>query len=413
MASPLEDVHQLVRETGETLEIERRFPGQNIVERFLIPDKVLLFRASIKRDNGGISYYTCYRVQHSDVLGVYKGGIRFHPRVDLDEVKALALWMTLKTAVVEIPFGGAKGGVSVDPKTLSLSELERLVRRYTDRLLHDIGPYVDVPAPDVNTSSREMGWIYDEFRKHHANARASVTGKPIELGGSLGRMAATGNGVVFVMLEAVKDLGLKAPTAAIQGFGNVGSHVALACAREGVKVVAVSDIFGAVQNARGLDVPALVAHARKTGTVKGFAGGEPFSGDIVGCPCDILLPCALEDAITEKNAGQVQAKLVVEGANGPTSLKADAILAKKGVPVVPDILANSGGVIVSYYEWVQNRDGFYWPEDEVNARLLKKITSAYARVKAAAASRNLTMRQAAYCLAIEKIAVAMDFRGVQ
>lgn len=412
MPSPLEDVTKLVHEIGRLLEIDKRYPQQSMVERFLAPDKVIRFKASLKRDDGSVTLLDCYRVQHSDTLGCYKGGIRFHPRVDLDEVQALATWMSLKTALVNIPFGGAKGGIAVDPAHLSVNELERLVRKYTFRLLSDIGPSTDIPAPDVNTSAREMAWIYDEYRKSHATARGVVTGKPVEIGGSLGRKAATGNGVVFVMLEAIRDLGLRQPRVAVQGFGNVGSHAALACHENGVKVVAASDVKGTVGNANGLDVPALVEYAQKHGGVSGFPGGKPLA-DVLSCDCDILLPCALEGVITEKNAESVKAKLIVEGANGPITLGGDAVLDRRGVTVVPDILANAGGVIVSYYEWVQNREGFYWDEDEVNGKLRKKITAAYARVRGCAAERKLSLRKAAYCLAIDKIICAMDLRGSQ
>ena len=412
MTTPLEDATRLVIETGDLLEIEKLYPRQNIVERFLIPDKIIQFRVSLKRDDGSIDFYKCYRIQHSDAMGCYKGGIRFHPSVDLEEVQALALWMSLKTALVGVPFGGAKGGVSVSSGDLSVHELERLVRKYTHRLVNDIGPEVDIPAPDVGTSEREMAWIYDEYRKYRDNARGSVTGKPIEVGGSLGRKEATGNGVVFSMLEAIRDLGLKNPAVAIQGFGNVGSHAALGCHKHGIKVVAVSDAFGCISNTDGLDIPALVAHMASNSTVTSFPNVEHLD-DIISCECDVLLPCALEGVINGLNASDVKAKLIVEGANGPTVLDADKILEKRGVIVVPDILANAGGVIVSYYEWVQNREGFYWSEEKVNDQLHKKITDAYTRVKKHADDLGISLRKAAYCLAIEHISETMNMRGVQ
>lgn len=412
MTNPFDDVKKLVTETGGFLKLEEKYPGQNIVSRFLVPDKTILFRVSIKRDNGMVDFYNAYRVQHSDMLGCYKGGIRFHPKVDLDEVKALATWMTLKTALVDIPFGGAKGGINVDPSSLSPSECERLVRKYTHRLISDIGPFIDIPAPDVGTSSREMAWIYDEYRKHNPNARASVTGKPIEIGGSAGRKEATGNGVFFTMMQAVEDMKLKNPKVAVQGFGNVGSHAALACAKNNIPVVAVSDVKGGIYNPAGIDVPELVRHVSATGTVSGFPGGKELK-DLIGCECDVLLPCALEGVINESNAAKIKAKLIVEGANGPTTLSADAILKERNITVVPDILANSGGVIVSYYEWVQNREGFYWDEKDVNERLSKKIISAYMKVRKYAGENKLTYRKAAYCIALEKVAVAMTMRGTQ
>ena len=412
MSNPFEDVSRLIREIGRFLKIDERCPGENIIERFLLPDKVVLFRLSIKGDDGKVSIYSCYRIQHSDMLGPYKGGIRFHPDVNLDEVKALAVWMTLKTALVGIPFGGAKGGISVAPENLSKAELERLVRKYTSRLVYDIGPLIDIPAPDVGTGETEMAWIYDEYRKHSADARSVVTGKPIALGGSFGRAAATGNGVVYTMCEAVKDLGMKDPTVAIQGFGKVGASAAVECARQGFTILAVSDVKGGVHNPKGLDVEALIQFSRKTGGIVGFPQGEPLD-DLLGYPCDILLPCAIEQVITEENAASIRARLIVEGANGPTTLDADGVLAARDILVVPDILANSGGVIVSYYEWVQNREGFYWEEEEINRRLFNKITTVYSKVKDYAKDHKRSLREAAYCIALDKIAEGMYLRGVQ
>jgi glutamate dehydrogenase (NAD(P)+) len=412
MATPLDDVKQLLTEIGGILEINKRYPGENLMERFIIPDKTIQFRASVKRDDGTIGVYKCYRIQHSDTLGCYKGGIRLHPEVYLEEVQALATWMTLKTALVGIPFGGAKGGIAASPRDLSIHELERLIRKYTHRLVNDIGPSSDVPAPDMGTSEREMAWIYDEYRKHREVARGCVTGKPIDLGGSLGRRAATGNGVVFAMLEAMRDLNMKSPRGAIQGFGNVGSHAALACHENGIRIVAVSDVHGAIQNPKGLDIPALVKHVLINRNVTTFPNAEPLD-DLIACDCDILLPCALESVINKRNAAAIRAKLIVEGANGPTMLEADQVLADKGVLVVPDVLANAGGVIVSYYEWVQNREGFYWTENEVTTRLREKMVDSYARVKTFAGAHKLSMRKAAYCIALDKITAAMHMRGTQ
>ena len=412
MTTPLEDVKKLVNEIGELLSLEEKYPKKNIVDRFLQPHKIIQFRSSLQRDDGSIDFCNCYRVQHNDMLGPYKGGIRFYPSVDLDEVRVLALWMSLKTALVNIPFGGAKGGITVDVTKLSERELERLVRKYTHMLINDIGPSSDIPAPDVCTSEREMAWIYDEFRKYKDVARGCVTGKPIDLGGSLGRKAATGNGVVYTMVEALKGLNVDSPRVAIQGFGNVGSHAALGCHERGVKVVAVSDVNGAIYNADGLDVPALIEHMTSNASVVGFSGATPLD-DLIQCDCDVLLPCAMDGAITATNANDIKAKLIVEGANGPTALEADAILAERGVVVVPDILANAGGVIVSYYEWVQNREGFYWDEDVVNDRLHSKITQAYGRVKVYADEMGMTLRKAAYCISLEKLARAIDMRGAQ
>jgi glutamate dehydrogenase (NAD(P)+) len=412
MSNVFENAVKLVRETSQILEVERRYPGIQLVERFIVPDKVIMFRATLQKDDGTMDCFLCYRVQHCDMLGPYKGGIRFHPQVDLDEVKALSLWMTLKTALVEIPFGGAKGGISVDPASLTVSELERLVRKYTHRLVNDISPNIDIPAPDMGTSSREMAWIYDEYRKHREVARAVVTGKPVEIGGSLGRKEATGRGVVCAMMEAVKDLHLTDFTVSVQGFGNVGSHAALDCEARGIKVVAIGDVTGNLYSANGINISDLVKFRERTGGIKGFPGAEAVA-DVLTCKCDVLLPCAIENAIRVDNAERIQAKLIVEGANGPTTPEADAILKRKGVLVVPDILANAGGVIVSYFEWVQNREGFYWEEEEVNQRLFQRLQKAYRRVREFAEEKKVTPRQAAYCLALDKVFRATVARGVQ
>ncbi len=408
----LNNALNLVRKTAQTLDLEKRFPGQALLQRLEVPDKIVSFRASIQRDNGSILVFTGYRVQHNDTLGIYKGGIRFNPDVNLDMVKALALLMTLKTAVVNIPYGGAKGGVAVDPAALSITELERLVRKYTHRLVSDIGPNIDVPAPDMGTGEREMAWIYDEYRKHRDIARGVVTGKPIDLGGSLGRKQATGRGVVCVMLDAAHDMGLRDYTVAIQGFGKVGSHAAGMLHEKGIPLVAAGDITGNIANPRGLDIPALIEHVRQTGGVSGFAGATPIE-NVLTAPCDVLLPCALENVLDDHNAADVRARLIVEGANGPTTPEADAVFKAAGVTVVPDILANAGGVIVSYFEWVQNREGFYWDEADVNTRLFERMHKAYARVSAFAQEHKLSLRDASYCMAVEKISRAMLARGVQ
>ena len=412
-ANPYEDARNLILDIVDKMHLEERYPRQNIVRRFLEPDKVIAFTVNMQRDDGSVDIFECYRVQHDDTLGCYKGGIRFHPEINLDEVKALATWMTIKTALVDIPFGGAKGGIKVDPTKLSVAELERLVRKYTQSLLDDIGPALDIPAPDVGTSAREMAWIYDEYRKHRTVARGVVTGKPIEVGGSLGRSGATGNGVVCTMMQAIKDLELKNPTVAIQGFGNVGSYAALACAAHGVTVVAVNDVYGGIFNNQGINIPALVEHVNKTGSVVGFNGADKLLDDIITYPCDILLPCALQGAVTAENAPNVQARLIVEGANGPVTLDADAILNDMGVLIVPDILANSGGVIVSYYETVQNRQGLYWEEKIVNDLLYQQITRAYQQVRNMALKQNISYRKASYYLAMDKIARAIMMRGAQ
>jgi glutamate dehydrogenase (NAD(P)+) len=412
MDNPYLEVCRLMREIGSLLEIERRYPAQHMVERFLEADKTIVFRASLKRDDGTTDVFPCYRIQHSDVLGPYKGGLRFHPATDLESLKALAILMTLKGPVVDVPFGGAKGGVTVDPDALSKPEFERLVRKYTHRLVNDLGPLQDIPSPEVGAGEREMAWVYDEYRKHRADARSVVTGKPLSLGGSHGRRDAIGNSVVFAAVEALKTHGPDEPAVAIQGFGAVGRPAALACARHGLRVVAVADSGGAVCRADGLDVDALVRHKEESGSVSGFPDAEPL-GDVLACDCDVLLPCALENAITEENVDGVRAGLIVEGANGPVSPVADAQLEERGVFVVPDILANSGGTVVSYYEWVQNREGFYWDEEEVTRRLSARIRRAFSRVQAYSGARQLSYRKAAYCLALDRVLTAMELRGVQ
>lgn len=412
MATVFDNAISLIEKTGDLLDFNKRFKGLEIIERMKIPDKVIMFRATVQLDKGPLKVFNCYRIQYSDVLGPYKGGIRFQPEVDLDEVKALALWMTLKTALVDIPFGGAKGGITVDPKTLSATELERLVRKYTHRLVNDIGPNIDIPAPDMGTGAREMAWIFDEYRKHRDAARGVVTGKPIVLGGSLGRKEATGRGTVCTMLEAVKDLGLKNYTVAVQGLGNVGAHAALDLETRGVKVVAASATTGALYNPDGLNMKELLKYKLEKRSIAGFPGGEPID-DIISCPCDVLLPCAKENAITADNAKNIKAKLIAEGANGPTTPEADQILESRGIQVVPDILANAGGVIVSYFEWVQNREGFYWEEDDVNNRMFNQLRKAYVRVKKLSEKKKISLRQAAYCLSLEKIVQALIDRGVQ
>ena len=412
MKDVFESAIGLVGETAKLLDFEKRFKGMKVLERLSMPDKEILFKATVQLDDGSIKVFHCYRIQYCNVLGPYKGGIRFDSAVDQNEVKALALWMTLKTALVELPYGGAKGGIAVDPSGLSPAELERLVRQYAGKLARDIGPDTDIPAPDMGTSAREMAWIVDEYQKHRGSAFGVVTGKPIELGGSLGRKEATGRGVVCVALEAARDLGLKDFTVAVHGFGNVGAHAALDLAARNIKVTAAGDITGYVANPKGLDVPALVSYQARTGKIAGFPGGEAIE-DSLTYPCDILMPCAKEATITEANAGSIKAKLVVEGANGPIVPEADQVLTEKGVWIVPDILANSGGVIVSYFEWVQNREGFYWEENEINERMYARIRKVYAQIRAMANEKKISMRQAAYCLAIDRIARAMIARGAQ
>ena len=366
-------------------------------------------------DDGRLEVFTGYRVQHSIARGPGKGGIRFAPDVNLDEVRALASWMTWKCAVVNIPFGGAKGGVICDPSMMSDGELERLTRRYTAQIIDVIGPERDVPAPDVNTNERTMAWIMDTYSMHVGRATtAVVTGKPMELGGSLGRKEATGRGCMMVTLQALKKFGL-APEdtrVVIQGFGNVGGMAARLMAARGFKVVGLVEYDGAVFNAEGLDIEALMKHRRETGSINEFAGGEGVDRDeALFLECDVLLPAATENVITSDNADRLRCRILCEGANGPTTAGADPILAEKKIFVIPDILANAGGVTVSYFEWVQDRQGFFWNEDLVNTRLEEIMNGSFAAVDSYAGKHGVDNRTAAYMLALDRVATAMRLRG--
>jgi len=382
----------------------------------------------VMMDDRTIRMFEGFRVQHSIARGPAKGGIRFHPDVSLEEVSALASWMTWKCAVADIPFGGGKGGIKVDPRSLSKQELERLTRRYAADLSDLFGPESDVPAPDVNTGEREMAWIADTYSMHERRTElAVVTGKPLEVGGSQGRREATGRGVMICVEQMCKYLKmpLQGARVAVQGFGNVGGVSAELLAREcGAKIVAASDVTGAIANDAGLDVPALLKYAgelagKSPRGVAGFPGSKPLAGSIVEADCDILVPAALENQITSDNAGRVRARIVAEGANGPTTPDADKILEDKGVHVIPDILCNSGGVTVSYFEWVQNRMGFYWPESEVNSRLREKMVKAFGdvitmkeRTDASAGAAKVSLRIAAYMVAIQRVLRVHELRGM-
>jgi glutamate dehydrogenase (NAD(P)+) len=370
----------------------------------------------VAMDDGRVEIFTGYRVQHNINRGPAKGGIRYHPDVSLDEVKALAMWMTWKCAVVNIPYGGAKGGVMVNPRKLSARELEHLTRRFAAEISILVGPDRDIPAPDVNTDAQIMAWIMDTLSMHAGySVTASVTGKPIEVGGSLGRVDATGRGVMICTLAALEHLGIKphAARVAVQGFGNVGSVSARLLEEAGCTVVAVSDEFGGLHNPMGLPVRKLIEHRRKTGRLEGFDGAEalPGSGPLT-VDCDVLVPAAIGNQITSRNAGDIKARLVVEGANGPTTPEADQILQKKGVLLVPDILANAGGVTVSYFEWVQDLQSFFWSEHEVNLKLQAIMQRAFKEVLTLAEKRDLSLRMAAYVLAVQRVASATRQRGL-
>jgi glutamate dehydrogenase (NAD(P)+) len=380
------------------------------------PKRQIVVSCPVQMDSGEIEVFTGYRVQYNITLGPAKGGIRYHPDVSLDEVTALSAWMTWKCAVAQLPFGGGKGGIVCDPTRMSKRELEALTRRYVSELVDAIGPDKDVPAPDVNTNDQTMAWIMDTYSMHVGHtSTAVVTGKPIAMGGSLGRREATGRGVMIVTREAARHLGIeiRGATVAVQGFGNVGSISAELLSGIGARIVAVTDHRGGVLNQKGLDVSALLAYAKAHGTVDGFAGGEPLSNeDLFGLNVDVLVPAALENQITEDNAGKVRAKIVTEGANGPTTPEAHRIMHANGVFVIPDILANSGGVTTSYFEWVQDRHGYFWEEAEVNAKLEQKMRSAFDSVLKTSLRYKVDMRTAAYIVAIDRVGTVTKMRGM-
>jgi glutamate dehydrogenase (NAD(P)+) len=380
------------------------------------PKRQVMVSCPVQMDNGEIEVFTGYRVQYNITLGPAKGGIRYHPDVSLDEVTALAAWMTWKCAVAHIPFGGAKGGIVCDPSKMSRRELEALTRRYVAEIIDLIGPEKDVPAPDVNTNDQVMAWVMDTYSMHVGHtATAVVTGKPIEMGGSLGRREATGRGVMIVTREAAKHLGIdiQKATVAVQGFGNVGSVSADLLAKAGAKVVAVTDWKGGVYNPKGLDVAKLIDYARDHKTVDGFPGADPMDNDqLWPLDVDILIPAALENQITMENAPQIKAKIVTEGANGPTTPDAHHHLHKRGVFVIPDILANSGGVTTSYFEWVQDRYGYFWEEEEVNTRLEKKMCVAWDAVLKTSLKYKVDLRTASYIVAIQRVGTVTKMRGM-
>jgi glutamate dehydrogenase (NAD(P)+) len=380
------------------------------------PKRQIIVSCPVQMDNGEIEVFTGYRVQYNITLGPAKGGIRYHPEVSLDEVTALAAWMTWKCAVAHIPFGGGKGGVICDPTRMSRRELEALTRRYVAEIVDAIGPEKDVPAPDVNTNDQIMAWFMDTYSMHVGHtATAVVTGKPIEMGGSLGRREATGRGVMIVTREAARHLGfsLKGATAAVQGFGNVGSVSADLIAKEGAKIVAVTDWKGGVYNKNGLDITKMLEFTKQNKTIDGFPGGESIENeDLFKLDVDVLVPAALENQITAENAPSIKAKIVTEGANGPTTPEAHRLLHERGVFVIPDILANSGGVTTSYFEWVQDRHGYFWPEAEVNSKLEAKMVEAFDDVLETSKKYKVDLRTAAYIVAISRVATVTKMRGM-
>jgi len=391
--------------------------GLSAAERALLwtPARELRVELPIEMDDGSIGNFIGYRVQHDDSRGPFKGGLRYHPEVDLDEVRSLASLMTWKTAVVNVPFGGAKGGIQVDPSTLSPRELERLTRRLTQRLSIAIGPELDIPAPDVNTNAKVMSWIFDEYSRQFGFSPAVVTGKPIELHGSLGREAATGRGCLLAIREVLKSAGkeLAGQRFAIQGFGNVGSWLARLLFEQAAKVVAVSDVRGGIANPDGLNITRVREYVNETGTVVGAPGSEPTTNDeLLELDCDVLVPAALGHVLTEKNAERVRAKYVLEAANGPTSYEADKILTRRGITCIPDIYANAGGVAVSYMEWTQNTQKTRWTEEQVNHALEHLMVDAYHSISALQAKHGCSMRTAAFALGVSRVKTATDLRGL-
>ena len=381
-----------------------------------VPSRELKVYIPVRLDSGHIQVFEGFRVQHNFARGPAKGGIRYAPDVSLDEVKALSAWMTWKCAVVNVPFGGAKGGIICDPIQMSQGELERLTRRYTAELIDFIGPEKDVPAPDMNTNEQTMAWIMDTYSMHARHTvTAVVTGKPVPLGGSLGRREATGRGVLFTVNEAIKKFKLtpEQTSVAVQGSGNVGGIGALLMHETGYKVIAISDMYGGLHNSKGLDIPEVLAYLQATKSLEGYQEADYITNsELLELECDVLAPCATENQITSENADRVKCKILAEGANGPTTPKADQILHDNGVFVIPDILCNAGGVTVSYFEWVQDRMGYFWREDEVNQRLEEKMVASFIELSNLAELHNVDSRTAAYMLAIDRVAYDTKMRGI-
>lgn len=406
--------HMALEQFDNAVQYLKLDPG--IVDFIRFPRRELTVNFPVKMDNGTVRVFTGYRVHHNTVRGPTKGGIRYHQDVTLDEVRALAMWMSWKCSLVNIPYGGAKGGVIVDPRTLSMGELENLTRRFTSEIALFIGPDGDIPAPDVGTNPQTMAWLMDTYSMHAGyTVNAVVTGKPVPIGGSLGRADATGVGVMFAARQAMQKLGmpLEGCRVVVQGFGNVGSISARSMHEIGATVVAVSDVYGGIYNPKGLNILDLIEHVRQTGKVIDYPGAQRVSNDeLLALDCEVLIPAALENQIHADNADSVKAKLIVEGANGPTTLDADRILDAKGVTTVPDILANAGGVTVSYFEWVQGLQSFFWSEKEIFERLERIMTAAFEDCWAMAERKQVNMRVAASILAIDRVAEATLLRGI-
>src|SRR5881398_126254 len=409
--NPFEAMMSRFDRAAELLDLE---PGLYKVLRH--PEKQITVSVPVMMDNGEVEVFVGHRVLYNTSRGPAKGGIRFDLQVTLEEVKALAAWMTWKCAVVNLPFGGAKGGVICDPNKMSIGELERLTRRYTAGIIHTLGPDSDVPAPDVNTNERVMAWLMDTYSMHMRHTvTAVVTGKPVEMGGSLGRREATGRGCMIVTKEALKHLGMpiQGTTIAVQGFGNVGSIAAQLLQKEGCRIVAISDKSGGYYNKAGIDLSDAFAHVKQHRGLDGFRGGDQISNeDLLTLDVDVLLPAALENVITSKNASKVRARVICEGANGPTTAGADSVLDEKGIFVIPDILANAGGVTVSYFEWVQDRGGYFWDEETVNRRLESIMVRSFSEVVTWAERHKVNTRIASYMIAIDRVAAMHRLRGM-
>ena len=409
--NPFELAKAQLRQVGEIFALD-----PNLIRVLSQCKKAVEVSIPVRMDDGSVEAFAGYRVTHNIARGPSKGGIRYHPDVTVDEVKALSMWMTWKCALMGLPFGGAKGGVVCDPKRLSASELERMTRRYTSEIINDIGPERDIPAPDVGTDGRVMAWIFDTYSMNKGHSVLGVvTGKPLSVGGSLGREEATARGSLYCIqaLAVKKGARVSDYSVAIQGFGNVGSNLARLLHVEGATVVAASDSQGGVYNPHGIDVPAALAHKQERGTLVGLANAEAVTNEeLVELPCDILAPCALEQVITEENADRVKATVICEGANGPVTPTADAILEDRGVLVMPDVLANAGGVVVSYFEWVQGLQEYFWREDEVNAKLHDIVARAFEEAWRTRESKDTSLRMASYGLAVQRVAEATTTRGL-
>ncbi|MBD0329198.1 MAG: Glu/Leu/Phe/Val dehydrogenase [Thermoleophilia bacterium] len=409
--NPFEIARQQLRAVGETFGIDG-----DLVEVLSECKKAVEVSIPARMDDGSVAVFRGYRVTHNIARGPSKGGIRYHPDVTLDEVKALAMWMTWKCALMGIPFGGAKGGVVCDPKTLSKRELERMTRRYTTEIINEIGPERDIPAPDVGTNAQVMAWIFDTYSMNKGHSVLGVvTGKPLLIGGSLGREEATARGGLYILRDALAKKGMACPDAriAIQGFGNVGSYLARFLTQDGATIVALSDSSGGLYNPKGIDVAAAAAHKGETGALAGFRGADPITNEeLLELECDVVAPCALEQVIHGGNADRVKARIVLEGSNGPTTPEADEILEDAGVLVLPDVLANAGGVVVSYFEWVQGLQEYFWKEHEVNAKLNEIVTRAFNETWETHERRGVSMRLAAYGLGVQRVADATTTRGL-